>query len=120
MWLSIFIIAFATLASCLDNGLCKTPPMGWNSYNYMLPDSMVKHGFLDAGYKYLNIRFWINYLRQASWISCKNFFSTLQKSEISIFVIIDHEKKNSQLFAEWEVMIIATMELSTVDYEASY
>ncbi len=63
--------AFLTLygaasAFALDNGLAKTPPMGWNSWNKFgckvseslireMADSLVTSGMRDAGYQYLVI-----------------------------------------------------------------
>ncbi len=52
--------------SALDNGLAKTPPMGWNSWNKFAcnvredlvrgaADAMVKSGMKDAGYQYIVI-----------------------------------------------------------------
>ncbi len=49
-----------------DNGLAKTPPMGWNSWNIFhgdinetkikqIADAMVSSGMKDAGYVYLNL-----------------------------------------------------------------
>ena len=49
-----------------DNGLAKTPPMGWNSWNKFaehvddtavrsMADAMVSSGMRDAGYMYINI-----------------------------------------------------------------
>ncbi len=49
-----------------DNGLAKTPPMGWNSWNKFaggstmrtvrgMADAMVSSGMKDAGYVYVNI-----------------------------------------------------------------
>jgi alpha-galactosidase len=49
-----------------DNGLAKTPPMGWNSWNLFagkvddatvrtIADAMVSSGMRDAGYVYVNI-----------------------------------------------------------------
>ena len=49
-----------------DNGLAKTPPMGWNSWNKFaehvddaavrgMADAMVSSGMRDAGYIYVNI-----------------------------------------------------------------
>ena len=49
-----------------DNGLAKTPPMGWNSWNKFagrvddpsvrgMADAMVSSGMKDAGYIYINI-----------------------------------------------------------------
>ena len=49
-----------------SNGLAKTPPMGWNSWNKFqrgvndqvvreIADAMVKNGMRDAGYVYVNI-----------------------------------------------------------------
>lgn len=53
-------------AGALDNGLAKTPPMGWNSWNIFagninetqikqIADAMVSSGMKDAGYIYLNL-----------------------------------------------------------------
>ena len=50
----------------LDNGLARTPPMGWNSWNKFacnvsdtlirqIADSLVRSGMRDAGYQYLVI-----------------------------------------------------------------
>ncbi|HEX3020463.1 MAG TPA: alpha-galactosidase [Chitinispirillaceae bacterium] len=52
--------------NALNNGLAKTPPMGWNSWNCFGPninekqikevaDSMVSSGLKDAGFVYLNL-----------------------------------------------------------------
>src|SRR5206468_1700760 len=49
-----------------SNGLAKTPPMGWNSWNLFaekvddqivrtMADAMVSSGMKDAGYIYVNI-----------------------------------------------------------------
>src|SRR6185437_13475554 len=49
-----------------DNGLARTPPMGWNSWNHFhttiddktvreIADAMVSSGMKDAGYIYVNI-----------------------------------------------------------------
>src|ERR1043165_2925022 len=49
-----------------DNGLARTPPMGWNSWNKFasrvddatvrtIADAMVSSGMKDAGYSYINI-----------------------------------------------------------------
>ncbi len=49
-----------------DNGLARTPPMGWNSWNHFhrnvddktvreTADAMVSSGMKDAGYVYINI-----------------------------------------------------------------
>ncbi|MBN1577413.1 MAG: glycoside hydrolase family 27 protein [Chitinispirillaceae bacterium] len=68
-----FLLFMAILLPCntlpvhaLDNGLAKTPPMGWNSWNCFaqninenqireIADSMVSTGMKDAGYFYLNL-----------------------------------------------------------------
>lgn len=50
----------------LENGLARTPPMGWNSWNYFssginetivkeIADAMVSSGMKDAGYEYIVI-----------------------------------------------------------------
>ncbi|NLW30340.1 MAG: carbohydrate-binding protein [Fibrobacter sp.] len=54
------------LSDALNNGLAKTPPMGWNSWNIFheninetqikqIADAMVTSGMKDAGYIYLNL-----------------------------------------------------------------
>ena len=69
-----FVLAFmffATLActglNALDNGLAKTPPMGWNSWNKFgckevnekvvrrIADAMATNGMMAAGYQYVVI-----------------------------------------------------------------
>ncbi len=53
-------------AAVHDNGLARTPPMGWNSWNHFgcnvsdslirgIADAMAANGMRDAGYKYLTI-----------------------------------------------------------------
>jgi alpha-galactosidase len=62
----ILLVAAATGASALDDGLARTPPMGWNSWNALrlnineelvrqVVDVMVETGLKDAGYEYLVI-----------------------------------------------------------------
>ncbi|HZD03690.1 MAG TPA: glycoside hydrolase family 27 protein, partial [Longimicrobiales bacterium] len=68
--LTIFTAAFgsppATGSLPLDNGLARTPPMGWNSWNHFhcdvsselireTADAMVDSGMRDAGYQYVVI-----------------------------------------------------------------
>ncbi len=64
--MSLLILSQFTSVTALDNGLCKTPPMGWNSWNCFGPnidetkikgvaDAMVSSGLRDAGYIYLNL-----------------------------------------------------------------
>jgi alpha-galactosidase len=59
-------IALAAPAPVRDNGLARTPPMGWNSWNKFqgkvsdkvvreMADAMAKNGMRDAGYLYVNI-----------------------------------------------------------------
>ena len=54
------------LARLPDDGLARTPPMGWNSWNHFagritaadvraMADAMVANGMRDAGYTYVNI-----------------------------------------------------------------
>jgi alpha-galactosidase len=54
------------LRKVADNGLARTPPMGWNSWNKFagsvddaavrgMADAMVTNGMKDAGYVYVNI-----------------------------------------------------------------
>jgi alpha-galactosidase len=64
----VFLLAgaLAMPARALDNGLARTPPMGWNSWNSFhcdvsaalveaTADAMVASGMKDAGYTYVNI-----------------------------------------------------------------
>jgi alpha-galactosidase len=55
-----------TLHAVKSNGLAKTPPMGWNSWNKFagrvddatirsIADAMATNGMKDAGYQYINI-----------------------------------------------------------------
>jgi alpha-galactosidase len=59
-------IAPPALHKVPDNGLAKTPPMGWNSWNKFrgrvddagvrgMADAMASNGMKDAGYLYINI-----------------------------------------------------------------
>jgi alpha-galactosidase len=59
-------IAPPALHNVRDNGLARTPPMGWNSWNRFkgevndkvvreIADAMVTSGLKDAGYVYINI-----------------------------------------------------------------
>lgn len=59
-------ITLPALHKVPDNGLAKTPPMGWNSWNKFagrvddaavrgMADAMVSSGMRDAGYVYVNI-----------------------------------------------------------------
>jgi len=64
---ALTLLAFGAVgAQALDNGLAKTPPMGWNSWNRFgcnvsedlvrkAADQMVKTGMKDAGYQYIVI-----------------------------------------------------------------
>lgn len=61
------VLSMPRAANALDNGLAKTPPMGWNSWNKFAceginekvvretADTMVSNGMKDAGYQYVNI-----------------------------------------------------------------
>src|SRR6185369_12528287 len=62
----LFFACCWTNAQAHDNGLAKTPPMGWNSWNKFacnvseklikeMADAMVTSGMRDAGYVYLVI-----------------------------------------------------------------
>ena len=68
IFLLLFVVAFAfTAAHALDNGLARTPPMGWNSWNKFAcdglnekvvrqtADTIVSNGMKDAGYVYVNL-----------------------------------------------------------------
>ncbi|SNY24070.1 glycoside hydrolase family 27 protein [Paractinoplanes atraurantiacus] len=72
------IAATATPARALDNGVGRTPPMGWNSWNTFgcsineslirgMADSMVSTGMRDAGYQYVVVDdCWMNPNRDSS------------------------------------------------------
>jgi alpha-galactosidase len=60
------LVLIAVPAAALDNGLGRTPPIGWNSWNKFgcnvseklireTADAMVSSGMRDAGYKYVVI-----------------------------------------------------------------
>jgi alpha-galactosidase len=68
--IEVGLLALSTLLGlpvhALDNGLARTPPMGWNSWNKYAcnisetlikqqADAMVSSGLKDAGYQYINI-----------------------------------------------------------------
>ncbi|MBW6439162.1 ricin-type beta-trefoil lectin domain protein [Actinoplanes hulinensis] len=65
-------------AQALDNGVARTPPMGWNSWNTFgcninetlirgMADAMVSSGMRDAGYQYVVVDdCWMNPNRDAS------------------------------------------------------
>ena len=63
---SLIILFLISTSFCLDNGLGKTPPMGWNSWNKFgcnineklirdTIDAIVNTGLAAAGYKYVNL-----------------------------------------------------------------
>ncbi|KAF9448720.1 carbohydrate-binding module family 35 protein [Macrolepiota fuliginosa MF-IS2] len=65
--LSVYLALFlGTLAVALDNGLAKTPPMGWNPYNAFLcstteqqyhtaAQNLISLGLSGLGYQYVNL-----------------------------------------------------------------
>jgi alpha-galactosidase len=67
-----------------DNGLARTPPMGWNSWNHFagritdadvraMADAMVTSGMKDAGYVYVNI--------DDTWEGKRNAADKIQSNE---------------------------------------
>jgi alpha-galactosidase len=63
---ALLALGLARPAAAWDNGLARTPPMGWNSWNSFqcnvseelvkkTADAMVTSGMKDAGYQYVNI-----------------------------------------------------------------
>jgi len=61
-----FLLAICNISLALDNGLARTPPMGWNSWNKFgcdvseklikeMADAVVSSGMKDAGYVYIVI-----------------------------------------------------------------
>jgi alpha-galactosidase len=66
IFLLFFVGAHTTLVYSHDNGLARTPPMGWNSWNKFgcnvseqlikeIADAMVSSGMKKAGYQFVNI-----------------------------------------------------------------
>jgi alpha-galactosidase len=70
LWICFCIAAIASLPAgelrASDNGLAKTPPMGWNSWNKFacnvseelikqIADAMISTGMKDAGYQFIVI-----------------------------------------------------------------
>src|ERR1700748_206196 len=66
MWLLMLaVVMMPSPGRALDNGLAKTPPMGWNSWNKFgckglnekvvreTADTMVTSGMKDAGYQFV-------------------------------------------------------------------
>jgi alpha-galactosidase len=62
----VILLLLVGLTISLDNGLGKTPPMGWNSWNKFhcnineqlikqTADLLVSTGLAAKGYKYLNL-----------------------------------------------------------------
>ena len=73
-----FVASAASPAQALDNGVGRTPPMGWNSWNTFfcnineslirgMADSMVSSGMREAGYEYVVVDdCWMNPNRDSS------------------------------------------------------
>ncbi len=64
--MAVLLLLTISTASALENGLARTPPMGWNSWNSFgcdvnetlimeMTDAMVHAGMKDAGYQYIVI-----------------------------------------------------------------
>lgn len=62
----MLILTFVVVSLALDNGLGRTPPMGWNSWNHFgckinetiireTADLLISTGLAAKGYTYLNI-----------------------------------------------------------------
>lgn len=62
----VLILVLILAVNSLDNGLGRTPPMGWNSWNHFgckinetivkqTADLLISTGLAAKGYKYLNI-----------------------------------------------------------------
>ena len=82
----IFFIYIIKVINCLDNGLGKTPQMGWNSWNKFgcniteklirdTIDALNSSGLLEAGYNYINI--------DDCWQSSRNENGTIIPDPIS-------------------------------------
>jgi alpha-galactosidase len=95
VWVSslLMLVLLAPAAGhALENGLARTPPMGWNSWNKFqgqvtdamvreMADAIVKTGMRDAGYIYVNIDdTWESGHRDASGnIGTNNKFPDMKK-----------------------------------------
>src|SRR5215510_10469886 len=66
MFAALSVNAWSSTIPALDNGLARTPPMGWNSWNKFgcnvseqlireMADAIVSSGMKDAGYQYIVI-----------------------------------------------------------------
>ena len=66
LFLSLFTLFGLSQAFALDNGVARTPPMGWNSWNKFacdvseslireMADAAINSGMKDAGYQYIVI-----------------------------------------------------------------
>ena len=62
----VFLLSIVGASLCLDNGLGRTPPMGWNTWEHFFcnvndqlirdsADAIVAKGLDKHGYKYVNI-----------------------------------------------------------------
>ena len=68
IWLMVVVLGMATsFGRALENGVARTPPMGWNSWNKFAckglnervvkesADTIVANGMKDAGYQFVNL-----------------------------------------------------------------
>jgi alpha-galactosidase len=67
LWLAVLLMVVPGMSLALENGLARTPPMGWNSWNKFAckglnekvvretADEMAANGMKDAGYQYVII-----------------------------------------------------------------
>ena len=62
----LLLCTAASLSHALDNGLARTPPLGWSTWNYFathinetllveMADAMVHTGLAKAGFEYINV-----------------------------------------------------------------
>jgi hypothetical protein len=62
----LLLLTAASLSHALDNGLARTPPLGWSTWNYFatqinetllveMADAMVHTGLAKAGFEYINV-----------------------------------------------------------------
>jgi alpha-galactosidase len=80
---ALIALAAPLLVFALENGLARTPQMGWNSWNHFhcdlnediirqTADALVSTGLLAAGYEYLNLDdCWAKW-RDASQVVCSH------------------------------------------------
>ncbi|CAI2177667.1 6173_t:CDS:10 [Funneliformis geosporum] len=114
VFITLFYVAYFVIngVNSLNNGVGRTPPMGWNSWNKFqcgideklikdTADALINHGLADVGYKYLNIAL-SDYAHSKGLlfgIYSDAGFLTCAKRPGSL----GYEKKDAMTYASWEI-----------------